>query len=112
MPVCCCSLAGTAACLTCPNRTVLPNPAMWHEVNVAPQKGWECPVCGMVMAPWMPTCTRCPVQTTWATSAEPPAPPKEATQIEVGKWECAYCGKDCRQNICIGRANALYRKEG
>ena len=24
-----------------------------------PQKGWQCPVCGTVMAPWMTHCVKC-----------------------------------------------------
>lgn len=27
------------------------------------QQGWQCPVCGTVNAPWMPTCGRCPTYT-------------------------------------------------
>lgn len=25
-------------------------------VSQVPQKGWQCPVCSTVNAPWMPTC--------------------------------------------------------
>ena len=41
-------------------------------------KGWECPKCGKVYAPWMPSCADCnkpkPLQHGgWTLSNQPPA---------------------------------------
>jgi hypothetical protein len=47
--ICCCSLAGTAACMRCSNRAMYvetPQP-MWRYNSV----GWICPRCGKVNAP-------------------------------------------------------------
>ncbi len=32
-------------------------------------KGWECPKCGRVMAPWVSTCFSCPAKTVEVKSA-------------------------------------------
>ncbi len=41
------------------------------------ERGWECPRCGAVMAPWMPNCNNC-------------------RGVEVGPsgswYTCPYCG--------------------
>lgn len=34
-------------------------PWPYHPPSVPPQRGWECPKCGGVNAPWMPTCMTC-----------------------------------------------------
>lgn len=53
MGVCCCQLAGTNACRTCPNNN---NQDVRYEVHnpiimQIPQYGWICPKCGKVLNP-------------------------------------------------------------
>ena len=30
------------------------------EIDFSTRKGWQCPVCGHVYAPWMAMCSYCP----------------------------------------------------
>lgn len=38
----------------------------WNNISFS-QKGWECPRCGRINAPWLPCCS-CDKSTTYATS--------------------------------------------
>jgi hypothetical protein len=64
MSTCCCSLAGTAACITCSNRPWMPyniytpwNQPLQPSIPI-PNKdsGWKCPECGQV---WSPLVNKC-----------------------------------------------------
>lgn len=46
--------------------TVDSNIFEWTAPNTNPQKGWECPRCGKILAPWMSQCD-CPRNTTTIT---------------------------------------------
>lgn len=37
----------------------------WDYILSASQKGWECPRCGRINAPWLPCCS-CDKSTTYA----------------------------------------------
>lgn len=38
----------------------------WDYILSASQKGWECPRCGRINAPWLPCCS-CNKSTTYTT---------------------------------------------
>ena len=39
----------------------------WNNISFS-QKGWECPRCGRINAPWLPCCS-CDKSTTYTTSS-------------------------------------------
>jgi hypothetical protein len=46
-------------------------------------KGWECPKCGAVMAPWQKVCVNCTGNAGWASNVKiPDASPDVRIQID------------------------------
>jgi len=50
--------------------------------------GWACPVCGAVMAPWMPECPHCPRKVLGAANTQDPEKAKP-TRKRRGRNETA-----------------------
>jgi transposase-like protein len=53
MRTCNCMLAGTEACVTCPNNNL---PTIEKEIYQHGLSGWICPVCGRGLSPYTNVC--------------------------------------------------------
>lgn len=65
------------------------------------QKGWECPRCGRILAPWMPNCT-CERQSTFVypgvhtdTTTAPKSPTSTTTTYKYTPKEHSYSMSVC-----------------
>ena len=58
MLTCCCSLAGTNACLSCPRYLQYNNLNWQYPIKQIPtaQWGWVCPKCDKINAPFVVSC--------------------------------------------------------
>ena len=60
------------------------------EIKMPPKQGWQCPVCGRVYAPWMPSCTLCEgvnVSIKWTKDTTTTLPVYEYLQTTTPKEE-------------------------